>query len=89
MEVDKRKLRREIDFLQRESVWLQKALFALRKADVAQQKVAETRGDAPPENYLLEDGKRKFVLADLEDVLQARVEGLMKTIREARESLNP
>lgn len=89
MEVDKRKLRREIDFLQRESVWLQKALFALRKADVAQQKVAETRGDDPPEKYLLEDGKRKFVLADLEDVLQARVDSLMKTIREARESLNP
>lgn len=83
-EQDKRQQRRELDLLQRESVWLQKALFALRKADAVRDKLAETRGEAPEAYALGAD----LPLARVEDALEERVASLMTTVREMRRGLS-
>lgn len=81
--MDKQQKRRELRLIQQESVWLQKALFALRKADATHEKLAGLRGE--------DDGDYtigKFALSDLEDVLEEQVEEKLKRTREMRRSLN-
>lgn len=72
--------------MQRESVWLQKALFALRKAEVARQKLADTREEEIPD-YALARGNTALPLSELEEALEAEIETLMRDVREVRRSL--
>lgn len=84
---DERRLKRkEIRSLQSESVWLQKAVFALRKAEAAHETVADIRNESA-DSYMIKVADRDFALEDLEDALDARVERLMKTVREMRRNL--
>ncbi|MEX2571806.1 MAG: hypothetical protein WD737_10960 [Gemmatimonadota bacterium] len=82
---DKSQLRKEIRYLQSESVWLQKALFALRKAEAAREKQTDDQGE--PEPYAFSLGERTVVLEDLEEALDKRVELLMQTVRDMRQTL--
>lgn len=86
MSDERRQKRREIGHLQSESVWLQKALFALRKVEDAREKLAEVR-DAPAEPFVLTVGGREIAVQDLEEALDERAERLIKTVREMRRSL--
>ena len=82
----RRDKRKEIRSLQSESVWLQKAVFALNKAETAREKVDEIRGDDSGSYSVRVDG-RDVALTDIEDALAERIEGLMKSVREMRRNL--
>jgi len=82
----RRQQRREIRLQQRESSWLQKALFALGKAEETREKLADTR-DEEPSPYVLELEDRELPMEELEDALQVRIEALMETVRERRRTL--
>ncbi len=82
----RRQQRREIRLQQRESSWLQKALFALGKAEDTREKLAETR-DEEPFTYSVKLDDREITMEELEDALQSRIEYLMETVRERRRSL--
>ena len=69
--------------MQNESTWLQKALFALSKAEDARATLAELSDDGLEE--LQAPAKGKFVsLADFRDALETRVSTLMEDLQEQR-----
>jgi len=82
----RRQQRREIRLQQRESAWLQKALFALGKAEETREKLADTR-DEEAEPYSIALGNGELSMEDLEAALQARITQLMETVRERRRTL--
>lgn len=86
METDRRQARKEIGFLQSESVWLQKALFALRKAEAARESLADARSEAL-EPYSLPVGGRDVLVEELDKALDERVESLVQTVRTMRRNL--
>lgn len=86
MSEERRQRRREIRLLQGESVWLQKALFALRKAEAARGKLADLR-DEEMESYTLSVGGQRLSVEALEDGLEEHIEDLIRRVREMRRSL--
>ncbi len=82
----RRQDRREIRLQQRESSWLQKALFALGKAEDTREKLADTRNEEPF-TYTIQLDDREISMEELEDALQSRIEYLMETVRERRRRL--
>lgn len=86
MSDERRQKRTEIRHLQSESVWLQKALFALRKAETARDKLADAR-DEDSSDYLLSVGDAEVPLEALEDALEARAKELIGTVRQMRRNL--
>ncbi len=83
MEDQRRRKRRDMRFLQREATWLQKALFALGKAEEAREKLADGRDEASPE-YVLEVEGQRLPMEELEDALEQRVKELLEALRELR-----
>jgi len=79
----KRMQRREIRLIQRESTWLQKALFALGKAEEAREALGELKGDEPETFQITVEG-RDVSLEGLEDALDGRIQKLMEEVRERR-----
>lgn len=87
MSDQRRRQRREIRLLQRESTWLQKALFALGKVEEVREKLAETREEEADDPYFVEVGGEKVPLGSVEDALQERVQTLLDEVRERRRAL--
>jgi hypothetical protein len=83
---DRRRQRREIRFIQNESAWLQKALFALNKADVARDKQEETMG-RDPTPYTLTVGDERVDLEAIVDALEARARSLLSEVKARRQVL--
>ena len=83
----KRQKRKEIDLTQRESVWLQKALFALRRAEIAHDKLRDATGAEGTEPYTIGRGKTSFRISEMEDALETKIEAMMGSIRQMREEL--
>lgn len=83
---ERRRRRREIRLLQSESSWLQKALFALRKAEAEREKLSDVR-DEEPEDYTLDVGGSDLPLEALEDALDERIQAQLSDIRERRKQL--
>lgn len=84
---DERRIKRkEIRHLQSESVWLQKAVFALRKAEAAHEQVADIR-DEKVDAYHLSVGGKETPIEEIEDALDERIETLVKNVREMRRNL--
>ncbi len=81
----KRRKRQEIRLLSSESAWLQKALFALQKAEDAREKLADTRKEETPAFVLPLDGK-KLAVDDFQEALENRIKVLMDDVRERRRS---
>lgn len=84
---DRNRQRREIRHLKNESVWLQKALFDLRKAEDAREQLADLRNEKV-DTYKIpigEDGEISF--EEIEQGLDRRIEALMKQVREMRRDL--
>jgi hypothetical protein len=86
MSKDRQQKRREMRHLKNESVWLQKALFALRKAEDAREQLSDIRNEKH-ESYVISVGDRDLVFEELEDALDTRIESLIKTVRELRREL--
>ena len=86
MNDDRRRQRKETRILQDESVWLQKALFALRKAEDAHERLFDLREEeAEPYTLVVED--RGIAMEAIEDALEERVERLIKNVRERRRTV--
>jgi hypothetical protein len=83
---ERRQKRTEIRHLQGESVWLQKALFALRKAETARERLADTR-DEDPSGYTLSVAGDDVPLEAIEDALEQRAQELIGTVRKMRREL--
>lgn len=83
----RRRKRQQIRLLQRQSTWLQKALFALGKAEEAREKLADSKGDDDDTPLQLKIGSSDVSIEDLEEGLQAHVETLLETVRESRRTL--
>lgn len=83
MSDDKRRFRRETRLLQNESSWLQKALFALRKVQDVEDRLADLN-DRDPETYTLDVDGKAVALEDIEDAIEARAGELQTTVRERR-----
>jgi hypothetical protein len=86
MDADQRVQRKQIHLLQDESVWLQKALFALRKAQDSAEKLYATREEeAAPYTLPLEDDE--LSVDAFEAALEARIATLLDKIRDMRRAL--
>lgn len=81
-----RRQRREIRLQNNESVWLQKALFALRKAEDVHEKLADLR-EEDPEPYTLTVADGEIEVEALEDALEERAQELVETVRQRRRQL--
>lgn len=86
MSEERRRKRTEIRHLQSESVWLQKALFALRKAETARERLADRRNE-DVSAYTLSIGEAEVTLEALEDALEQRAKELIGTVRQMRREL--
>lgn len=86
MSDERRRKRTEIRQMQSESVWLQKALFALRKADTARERLADLR-DEEISPYVLTVGDVDLSLEALEDALEQRASELTQAVRKMRREL--
>ncbi len=86
-DAEKRRRRREIRLLQSESTWLQKALFALRKAEAAHEDVADLREDDDGEPIRLAVDGRELELEPLEDAIEERAQILLDNVRRMRREL--
>ena len=82
MAADKRQLRKEQRLVQSESRWMQKALFALGKAETAREKLAETRKEKPATVKV--DGKSLSIDA-LKGAIADRVQALDEILQEQRQ----
>ncbi|MEX2583195.1 MAG: hypothetical protein WD766_07965 [Gemmatimonadota bacterium] len=83
---DRRQTRKEIRLLQGESVWLQKALFALRKAEASREKLEDDSAEEL-EPYAFTIQGETVLLEDIEEAIDQRAEKLVQTVREMRRSL--
>ncbi len=73
MAKNNRQLRKERRLVQSESRWMQKALFALGKAETAREKLAKARNEEL-EDQTVEVGEKSMTLDALRDAIQDRVE---------------
>jgi hypothetical protein len=86
MDEERRRQRQEIRLIQRESTWLQKALFALGKAEESHEKLVEERGvEEAAYTLALDDGELPVEV--LEDALESRIKELMESVRKRRKTL--
>lgn len=86
MNDDRRQQRKETRILQDESVWLQKALFALRKAADARERLSDLRDEeAAPYELVVDD--RSLAMEAIEDALEERIERSIKNVRERRRNV--
>jgi hypothetical protein len=86
MTTDRRQQLKELELIQTEAVWLQKALFALRKASAAREKLANLR-DEEAEPLTLPHGRRKLSADQFEEALEDRIQELLTTVRQRRRNL--
>jgi hypothetical protein len=81
---DRRQQRQEIRYIQSESAWLQKALFALHKAETAREKLEEAQGKSP-RPYALTMGGERVELEVFEEALEARAQSLLAELQARRQ----
>ena len=83
---DKRQARKERRLVQSESRWMQKALFALNKAEDAREKLAETRQEEA-DAAVVNIGGKDLSIDALRSAIQDRVETLGEILQERRQVL--
>lgn len=82
----RRRRRREIQLLSSESAWLQKALFALQKAEAAREKLADSRDeDVPPFELPLDD--ETLSVEEFQEAMENRIHDLLEDVRGRRRTL--
>ena len=86
MNDDRRRYRRETQLLSSESAWLQKAVFALQKAEDAREKLAESRGeDAGGLELSVNDSQ--VSIDEVQDGLEGRARTIQDEVKERRRSM--
>lgn len=80
----RRRKRREIKLLSNESVWLQKALFALQKVEGIREKMAELNGDEDPDPIVFEADGGEIHVEAFQEAMENRVKYLLEEVRERR-----
>ena len=83
---DRRQRRAEIKLLSNESAWLQKALFALQKAEDAREQLADSRGEDTPDFVLDLDGDQ-LAVEHFQEAMENRIKILLDEVREQRKIL--
>lgn len=86
MNDDRRRYRRETQLLSSESAWLQKALFALQKAEGAREKLTDSRG-GEDSTFDLATEAGTLSLEDIQEGLENRIRELLDEVRGRRRSL--
>lgn len=86
MDEERRRRRREVQMLSSESTWLQKALFALQKAEAAREKLTDSRGEDMGE-LVLTVGSSDVSLEDLEEGIENRIRTLLDEVSKRRKRL--
>lgn len=80
----RRKKRKEIRLLQNHSAWLQKALFALQKADAVRDQLADHNRQDEADPFVLEHDGDRYDVEAFEAALEGRIQELLTTTREER-----
>lgn len=81
-----RRKRREIRYLQSEAAWIQKAMFALQKAETAHGKFVDTRDEEMGE-YEFKVNGGSMTLEELDEAMDDRVRELREMTKERRKVL--
>lgn len=84
---ERRRKRKEIRLIQSHSSWLQKALFALQKADAVRDKISDARGEDEAGPFVLEHNGSDFSVEEFEEALEGRIQELLTTTRERRRAM--
>lgn len=79
----RRKKRREIKVLSTESTWLQKALFALNKAETAREKWADLREQDDVE-FILPHDDGDLEVDTFREAMENRISELLTEVKELR-----
>jgi hypothetical protein len=79
----KARKRRSLKLLTNESVWLQKALFAFQKAEIAWEKRMETEGNEDAD-YVIEKDGETFPVEEFVEAIEDRVAGILAEVKERR-----
>ena len=79
----RRKKRREIKVLSTESTWLQKALFALNKAETAREKWADLREEEDVE-FVLPHDDGDLEVDTFREGMENRISELLAEVKELR-----
>ncbi|MGD2067039.1 MAG: hypothetical protein PVI57_00030 [Gemmatimonadota bacterium] len=87
MSSERRQKRKEMRLVQSEAAWLQKALFALGKAEDAHEKLADFRGEGDPGEYSFHLNGEDVSVESIEEAVEGRLQGLKEKLRERRQSL--
>ena len=79
----RRKKRREIKVLSTESTWLQKALFALNKAETAREKWADLR-EQDDVDFVLPHDDGELEVDIFREAMENRISELLTEVKELR-----
>lgn len=82
----RRKKRREIKLLSTESTWLQKALFAIQKAETAREKWADLQEEEDVE-FILPHDDGELRVDYFVEAAENRISQLLEEVRERRQIL--
>lgn len=85
-QAQRRQQRKEIRLIQNHSSWLQKALFALQKAETAREKLADAK-DEDLEPFVIEYEGTDYDVEAFEEALESRVKNLLEVTRERRRAM--
>ncbi len=85
-QAQRRQQRKEIRLIQNHSSWLQKALFALQKAETAREKLADAK-DEDLERFVIEYDGEEYDVEAFEEALESRVKNLLEVTRERRRAM--
>lgn len=87
MSDERRRKRKELRLVQNEASWLQKALFAMGKAEDAHQKLVDFRGDDGAAEYMFRVDESSASIEAIEEAFEDRLSSLKEKLRERRQSL--
>ena len=84
----KRQSREEIKLLSTESIWLQKAIFALQKVETAREKLAKHRGEEESGFVLMHsaDGS-ELEVEDFVEAIEMRIRYLLDEVKDRRNTM--
>lgn len=86
-QAQRRQQRKEIRLIQNHSSWLQKALFALQKAETAREKLADAKDEGDPGPFVIEYEGEEYDVDAFEEALENRVQELLTVTRERRRAM--
>lgn len=87
MSSERRRKRKEMRLVQNEAAWIQKALFALGKAESAHEKLVDFREAGDPGEYAFDLKGEEVSVEEIEEALESRLSGLKEKLKARRQNL--